>query len=116
MYTKGTWRMRANRGWGLGTRLPPPLHESLGTSLTSVAHSCLPQLQASEVPWMWKERSYIVKMKGVEKGALHGTARPSAPLHGKRPGGGRSRHLLDMWAAHNSAPQNPTPVSLLVRN
>ena len=68
------------------------------------------------MPWMWKERSYIVKMKSVEKGALHGTARPSAPLHGKRPGGGRSRHLLDMWAAHNSAPQNPTPVSLLVRN
>ena len=45
------------------------------------------------------------------------TARPSAPLLGKRPpGGGKSRHLLEMWAAHKSAPQNATPVTLLARN
>ena len=50
--------------------------------------------------------------KSVEKGALHGTARPNAPLHGKRPpGGGNHITVLDMWAAHKCAPQNPTPVS-----
>ena len=40
------------------------------------------------------KRTHIVRMcKSVKKGAFHGTARPSAPLHGKRPpGGGRSHH------------------------
>ena len=40
------------------------------------------------------EKEVTVRMcKSVEKGAFHGTARPNAPLHGKKPpGGGRSHH------------------------
>ena len=64
------------------------------------------------------KRGHIVRMcKTVEKGTFHGTARPV--LHFMERGPlveGDHITVLDMWAAHKSAPQNPTPMSLLVRN
>ena len=64
------------------------------------------------------KRGHIVRMcKSVEKGAFHGTARPSAPLHGKRPpGGGRSHHRTGYVGSSQECSTESNPYELLVRN